>query len=77
MLPATDAEQAVTVLDRMRAALPDAQTCSVGVATWDSRETLAQLLQRADDAMYAAKAAGRDRVHTASKERRALRNPAA
>ncbi|GIE36731.1 hypothetical protein Ait01nite_097760 [Actinoplanes italicus] len=77
VLPSTGAEQAVTVLDRMRAALPDAQTCSVGVATWDSRETLAQLLQRADDAMYAAKAAGRDRVHAATDERRAVRNPAA
>jgi diguanylate cyclase (GGDEF)-like protein len=77
VLPSTTATDAVTVLDRMRAALPDAQTCSIGVATWNSRETLAQLLQRADDAMYAAKAAGRDRVHAASGERRAVRNPAA
>jgi PleD family two-component response regulator len=61
----------------MRTALPDAQTCSIGVATWDSRESLAQLLQRADDAMYSAKADGRDRVHAATSERRAIRNPAA
>jgi diguanylate cyclase (GGDEF)-like protein len=77
VLPSTDSAQAVTVLDRMRTALPDAQTCSIGVATWDSRESLAQLLQRADDAMYSAKADGRDRVHAATSERRAIRNPAA
>jgi diguanylate cyclase (GGDEF)-like protein len=77
VLPATDSEQAVTVLDRMRATLPDAQTCSIGVATWDSRESLPQLLQRADDAMYSAKADGRDRVQAAASGHRAIRNPAA
>ncbi|MEU4623472.1 diguanylate cyclase [Actinoplanes sp. NPDC023801] len=77
VLPSTDAAQAVSVLERMRAALPDAQTCSIGVATWDHRETPSDLLQRADAALYAAKAAGRDRVHVAGGGRPAVRNPAA
>ena len=40
-------------------------TVSVGVATWDG-EASDDLLQRADDALYAAKDAGRDRVMAAT-----------
>ena len=40
-------------------------TCSVGVATW-SGETPDVLLRRADEALYAAKDAGRDRVIAAT-----------
>ena len=40
-------------------------TCSVGVATWDD-ETPEALLRRADEALYAAKEAGRDRVIAAT-----------
>ncbi|MBX3230088.1 MAG: GGDEF domain-containing protein [Labilithrix sp.] len=38
------------------------QTVSIGVATWDSRETPDQLERRADHAMYEAKRQGRNRV---------------
>ncbi|WP_433789129.1 diguanylate cyclase [Actinoplanes sp. CA-252034] len=76
-LPETGTADAVTVLDRMRAAMPDAQTVSIGVATWDGHETIAQLLQRADDALYRAKHDGRDRVRTAPYEARAVSTPAA
>lgn len=38
------------------------QTVSVGVAEWDGTETAAELEERADTAMYAAKQQGRDRV---------------
>lgn len=38
------------------------QTVSIGVATWDTRETPDQLERRADEAMYEAKRQGRDRV---------------
>jgi diguanylate cyclase (GGDEF)-like protein/PAS domain S-box-containing protein len=76
-LPGTDTAGAVTVLDRMRAAMPDAQTCSIGVATWDTRESIAQLLQRADDALYTAKHEGRDRVRASVRALSTFRSPAA
>jgi diguanylate cyclase (GGDEF)-like protein len=42
------------------------QTVSVGVATWDQRETPEQLERRADQAMYEAKRLGRNRVVVAT-----------
>ncbi len=38
------------------------QTVSIGVATWDGRESAEALQARADEAMYYAKQTGRDRV---------------
>ena len=38
------------------------RTVSIGAATLDDGETTSALLKRADRAMYAAKAAGRNRV---------------
>jgi diguanylate cyclase (GGDEF)-like protein len=38
------------------------RTVSIGIATLHDGETTAALLKRADAAMYAAKAAGRNRV---------------
>lgn len=43
-----------------------AQTVSIGVATWDKRETPDQLERRADEAMYEAKRLGRNRVVVAT-----------
>jgi diguanylate cyclase (GGDEF)-like protein len=40
-------------------------TVSIGVATWDD-EAPEDLLHRADEALYAAKQAGRDRVMAAT-----------
>jgi two-component system cell cycle response regulator len=42
------------------------QTVSIGVATWDHRESPEQLEKRADEAMYEAKKLGRDRVVVAT-----------
>ena len=39
-----------------------AVTVSIGVACYDPGEPLAQLVQRADSALYQAKKTGRDRV---------------
>jgi PleD family two-component response regulator len=41
-------------------------TCSIGVASWDFHEAADELVRRADEALYAAKAGGRDRYVTAS-----------
>jgi len=61
-LPNCSPVEAEMVLGRLRTRIPDRQTCSVGLAQWDGRETSADLLRRADGALYDAKDAGRDRL---------------
>jgi diguanylate cyclase (GGDEF)-like protein len=61
LLPDATRDQALVVVERMRAAAPDACFCS-GVAEWDRREDAASLLARADGAVYRAKAGGRNRT---------------
>lgn len=65
LLPACDLEQAQLIVDRLRTAVPADQTCSAGVAVWDGRESPEAVIRRADEALYAAKAAGRDRLTVA------------
>ncbi|MBZ9613607.1 tetratricopeptide repeat-containing diguanylate cyclase [Rheinheimera maricola] len=72
VLPNTDAEQAVIIAERLRLAIaairfadgPQALniTCSLGVSQILPDEALNTSLARADDALYQAKAAGRNRV---------------
>ena len=68
LLPDTPPAGAILVASRLRAAiaalmdLPCRVSVSVGVASSHLDETAPDLVQRADDAMYRAKAAGRDRV---------------
>jgi diguanylate cyclase (GGDEF)-like protein/PAS domain S-box-containing protein len=62
LLPACDAASAEAVAEKLREAVPGAETCSIGVATWDGGESAEALVARADAALYAAKGAGRDRV---------------
>lgn len=66
LLPDCPLEAALAVLTRLRSATPPGQTCSIGVAQWDSAERAEALLGRADAALYQAKHAGRDRVVAAS-----------
>ncbi len=62
VLPACALPDAHVVVERIRAATPFGQTVSAGIAEWDRRESAAELVARADGALYAAKAAGRDRA---------------
>ena len=66
LLPDCSAGNALPVVERAREVLPDGQTCSAGVAQWDGQESAEQLVARADAALYAAKAAGRDRARIAA-----------
>ncbi len=66
LLPGCEIETATTIADRLRGAMPEAQTCSIGVAQWDGQETATSLVARADAALYAAKDAGRNRTIVAA-----------
>lgn len=57
-----DAWEAV---ERLRTSMPTGQTCSAGIATWDGTELPAELMERADQALYLAKRNGRDQTVSA------------
>jgi diguanylate cyclase (GGDEF)-like protein len=60
VLPGCALEEAVGIVERLRAVTP-LVTCSVGLACWDFQEAVTDLVERADQALYLAKAEGRDR----------------
>ncbi|HWJ41862.1 MAG TPA: diguanylate cyclase [Solirubrobacterales bacterium] len=62
VLPGTEPEQAAEVVERLRRQTPMEQTCSAGLARWDQVESIDDLLRRADEALYLAKAGGRDQL---------------
>jgi len=62
VLPDTSPQQAGEIVERLRAATPQGQTASVGLACWDYVESAEDLVGRADTALYEAKEAGRDRA---------------
>jgi diguanylate cyclase (GGDEF)-like protein len=59
-------DEALQILDRLRAATPEGETCSAGLAYWDGSESPESLVGRADVALYEAKRSGRDRVVSAA-----------
>ena len=68
VLPACTADQAAQLVDRLRPLMPDRQTFSAGIATWEGHETATELLQRADRALLLAKKGGRNRTMIAGRE---------
>lgn len=66
LLPACSTEDALTVIERLRGRVPYEQTCSAGVVVHEPGESAEALITRADEALYSAKAAGRDRVSLAA-----------
>lgn len=78
VLPATGEDEALLVAERMRAAVeasrvevdgaPIGVTVSIGVGTLQRGESIAVLLERADRALYRAKADGRNRCRVAARE---------
>ena len=65
ILPGCTIGEARTLVERLRAAVPERESCSAGIAEWDAREQADSLVGRADAALYRAKRAGRNRTVTA------------
>ena len=62
LFPGYRPDAAAAVLEELRRVTPDRQTFSAGVALWDPATDPATAIAAADEALYVAKRAGRDRV---------------
>ena len=58
ILPDCGLDDAATIVGRLQERTPSGVGASAGLAAWDGEESVAQLLQRADRALYAAKEDG-------------------
>jgi diguanylate cyclase (GGDEF)-like protein len=60
LITEADLDTATSVVERLRESMPSGQTCSAGIAICGVGESPEELLIRADQALYGAKADGRD-----------------
>jgi diguanylate cyclase (GGDEF)-like protein len=60
LLPGTDLATAERIVERMRAQMPDAETCSAGITVRVAGDDSETLVRRADQALYEAKSSGRN-----------------
>jgi diguanylate cyclase (GGDEF)-like protein len=63
LLPNCNIEPATEVIDRLRRSVTHQRTCSAGLTAQDPGERADSVITRADQALYQAKAQGRDRIH--------------
>ncbi len=68
VLPACDEEQAERMVERLQPLMPEKQTFSAGIATWNGLDGLAELLAAADRALLQAKRGGRNRIVISGRE---------
>jgi len=62
LLPGVGASAAIARLRAVHESVPQGQTCSIGVATWNRAEVPPAVLARADAALRRAKRTGRNRT---------------
>lgn len=63
LLPGTGISDAEVIGERLRAAITGLEvTVSIGIAQWAPGDSIDAIVERADEALYAAKRAGRDRL---------------
>jgi EAL domain-containing protein (putative c-di-GMP-specific phosphodiesterase class I) len=58
-------EHGTVIIERLRMAVPEDQTVSVGLAAWNGTDTDVEVMRRAEEALIAAKLGGRDRLRIA------------
>lgn len=61
IFPGASEGEAMAAVDRLRRSTPRGETCSVGVSLLTPLDSPVDVMARADDALYRAKAAGRNR----------------
>jgi diguanylate cyclase (GGDEF)-like protein len=68
VLPACDETQAEHMVERLQPLMPERQTFSAGIATWNGLDSPQELLAAADRALLQAKRGGRNRIVISGRE---------